>query len=314
MVVTTLCRKCGGHLRIENKRAIASSRINPVPSAVFPQKTAVPTPEKSVSTDEEAPPSPSIVSALLPSKPLPAEELPLGLGDMMGFQKKNDLFAVLSKPPIEEIIKEAIKQAPAPLPTPATNGTLQKMREQGYYRQQYFKNVVCFECHHEFKVGRSSKAAACPTCGVDVCLVDYDINIASEAPIRTRGDVLIRKNGNVTAESVDCRDLKIEGRITSKIQCHGTLALHTNHTINTQIHCHRLLVEKGCDVIFVQTVYAEEVEIQGRISGHIESSGQVIIASHGWVNGDITARSVSIQPGGQLDGNMNIVGPSTPKN
>lgn len=312
MVVTTLCRKCGEHLRIENKQAIASSRVNPVPSAVFPEKLLTPAQESAPLEEDEMSP-PSLISALLPTDPLPPDELPLGLGDMMGFQKKDDLFAAWSKPPIEEIIKEAIQQAPTPPPAPATNGTLQKMREQAYYRQQYFKNVVCFECLHEFKVGRSSKAAACPACGVDVCLEDYDINVLSETSIRTRGDVLIRKNGIITAESVDCRDLKLEGQISSHVQCRGTLTVRSNHTINTEIHCQRLLIEKGCDVTFVRAVHAEEVEIQGRISGLIESSGQVIIATQGRVNGDITARSVSIQPGGQLDGNMNIVSSSSPK-
>lgn len=313
MVVTTLCRKCGEHLRIENKRAIASSRVNPVPSAVFPEKLLTPASEAALREEEETSPTPSLISALLPSDPLPPEELPLGLGDMMGFQKKDDLFAAWSKPPIEDIIKEAIQQAPTQAPAPAGNGTLQKMREQGYYRQQYFKNVVCFECQHEFKVGRSSKAAACPSCGVDVCLEDYDINVVSDTSIRTRGDVLVRKNGNITAESVDCRDLKLEGQITSRVRCHGTLTVRSNHTINTEIHCQRLLIEKGCDVTFAQAVQAEEVEVQGRVSGLIESSGQVIIATQGRVNGDITARSVSIQPGGQLDGNMNIVSSSSPK-
>lgn len=313
MVVTTLCRKCGEHLRIENKRAIASSRLNPVPSAVFPEKLLTPAPEAAPREEEEMSPPPSLISALLPTDPLPPEELPLGLGTMMGFQKKDDLFAAWSKPPIEEIIKEAIQQAPTQPPAPAGNGTLQKMREQGYYRQQYFKNVICFECQHEFKVGRSSKAAACPSCGMDVCLEDYDINVVSETSIRTRGDVLIRKNGNITAASVICRDLKLEGQITATLHCQGTLSVRSNQTINAEIHCQRLLIEKGCDVTFVQAVHAEEVDVQGRISGHVESTGQVVIAPLGRINGDITARSVSIQPGGQLDGNMNIVSSSAPK-
>ena len=39
-----------------------------------------------------------------------------------------------------------------------------------------------------------------------------DINLPSTTPIRTRGDVLIRKNGNVNTSEVRCRDLKVHGR------------------------------------------------------------------------------------------------------
>ena len=44
-----------------------------------------------------------------------------------------------------------------------------------------------------------------------------------------------------------------------------------------------------------------------RIFGTIYSSGPVLIGGNGSINGDVTARSVSIEPGGELNGAMNIV-------
>ena len=67
------------------------------------------------------------------------------------------------------------------------------------------------------------------------------------------------------------------------------------------------MVEKGADVAFLNPVHATEVEIQARVTGTICSTGPVLIASNGSVNGDVTARSVSIEPGGELNGAMNIV-------
>ena len=83
LVVTTLCRKCGEHLRIEKGRAIASSRINPVPSAVYPAE-----PQNAPSTataEKSAPPPASFKSdALIPGKNVRSEDVPLGFGDMIG--------------------------------------------------------------------------------------------------------------------------------------------------------------------------------------------------------------------------------------
>lgn len=303
LVVTTFCRKCGEHLRIEGgRRVVASSKINPVPSAVFPSEMSS---TGSVFEQEDRPPAPS---ALLPTEPVPPEQLPLGLGSMMGF---NDEAEVSDSPPARPVMPEKASEA-APAQGPMAASTLQKMKEQGYYRQQYFKDVECFDCHHKFKVGRSAKSTQCPACGVHICLEDFDINLPSTNNILTRGDVLIRKNGNVNAAQIKCRDMKVFGMVSAQIECAGDLVLRTAGTVIGEIRCQRFVVEKGSDIHFHNMIYADEVDVQARVFGNIQCSGRVVIGSQGWIHGDVTARSVSIEPGGQLDGAMNILR-STPQ-
>jgi cytoskeletal protein CcmA (bactofilin family) len=74
-----------------------------------------------------------------------------------------------------------------------------------------------------------------------------------------------------------------------------------------EIRCRRLIVEKGSDLVFKNSIRAEEVEIHARIIGTLFSSGSVVIRTNGAVNGDVTARSVSIEPGGELNGAINIL-------
>ena len=321
LVVTTFCRKCGEHLRIAKKQVIASSHVNPVPSAVFPAMAdtaqastkEAPKPsdfrERQIETPAvEDSPSPS--PAPEPSASEPAPELPFGLGHMMGLTEDEpeakSLSFLASELQRKPVLPEAANSAALPQ-GPTSAGTLQKMKEQGYYRQQYFKDVECFECHHKFKVGRSAKSTNCPTCGALICLEDFEINLPSTSAIRTRGDVLIRKHGNVNTSEIKCRDLKVYGAVSANIECSGDLILRCTGTIIGEIHCRRFVVEKGSDVRFVNAIYAEEVEIQARIFGNIQSSGQLLITASGWIHGDVTARSVSIEPGGQLDGAMNIL-------
>jgi cytoskeletal protein CcmA (bactofilin family) len=195
----------------------------------------------------------------------------------------------------------------APAPGPITISTFQKMKEQGYYRQQYFKEVECFDCHHKFKVGRSARSTQCSECGIHICLEDMDINVASTQPILTRGDVMIRKNGHVNASQIKCRDLKIFGMVSAQIECVGDLLLRTSGSIIGEIRCRRFVVEKGSDLRFLNMIHAEDVELHARVVGNIQCSGRVLIGAQGWIHGDVTARSVSIEPGGQLDGAMNIL-------
>ncbi|MFZ4764645.1 MAG: hypothetical protein ACOYMN_06790, partial [Roseimicrobium sp.] len=85
LVVTTFCRKCGEHLRIEGRKIIASAHINPVPSTVFPADISS---TGKITVQEEPTPqndNPVAPNALLPTQPL-GEQVPLGLGSMMGFQ------------------------------------------------------------------------------------------------------------------------------------------------------------------------------------------------------------------------------------
>ena len=361
LVVTTFCRSCGEHLRIEKKKVVASSRINPVPSALYPAVN------ESAPQPPREPPKPSDFRERQPaSSPQPAEkrepevaakdvgssppsdlDAPLGLGQMMlslnpgpspsPATEEEEIPAPKPYPKVEaeedsssritggggalQRIRQRLATPPSETPAneapppqgPMSSSTLQKMKEQGYYRQQYFKDVECFDCQHKFKVGRSSKSTNCPSCGGYICLEDFDINVPSTTPIRTRGDVIIRKNGNISTSEIRCRDLRIYGTVAAQIECSGELILRMSGTVIGEIHCRKFVVEKGSDIHFINTIHAQEVDVQARVFGNIRCDGPVNISSHGWVHGDVTARSVSIEPGGQLDGAMNIVRSSTPR-
>ena len=320
LVVTTFCRKCGEHLRIEKRgRVIASSQINPVPSAIYPtmQEKSAESSALRADVPPVEPAAPVVSEALVPDKNIKAEDVPLGLGHMMGFKDEEEPAPSkkTSEPPKKAEQQEktapvvdgfypAIESRNAPS---ASQSTLGKMKEQGQFRQHYFKEVECFECHNKFKVGRSAKSTNCPSCGHYICLEDFDINLTSTTPIRTRGDVLIRKPGVVQTTEIICRDLRVFGTISGAIECSGEFFVRASGTIIGEVHCKKLVVEKGSDINFMNTVHAEDVDVRARVNGNIHCTGQVRIGATGWVHGDVTARSVAIEPGGQLDGAMNIV-------
>jgi cytoskeletal protein CcmA (bactofilin family)/ribosomal protein S27E len=194
-----------------------------------------------------------------------------------------------------------------PVQASATPGTLQKMMDQGVYRQQYFKEAQCFDCNNKFKVGRSSKSANCPSCGSLISLEDIELNMPSNQPIKTRGDVLIRKRGHLAAAYLYAKDLRCYGMVHANVFCSGDAIFKTEGTMVGEVNCRKLIVEKGSEITFMNPVHADDVEIHAPITGNVFSKGSVQIFANGAVNGDVTARSVSIEPGGELNGSMNIV-------
>lgn len=292
LVLTTFCRKCGEHLRIEKGgRVVASARINPVPSSVYP--AAPETLQAAPAVAEESKPP-----------PVDPEEVPrLGMAP-----SPTDPVAVAGDPevalPMPNIRR---RRSIPPPPAPVSQDLSHRLRDSGGSRQHYFREIECFDCCKRFKVGRSTRTANCPACGAHVCLEDIELNANSTQAIRTRGDVLIGKTGNIQAAEVRCRDLKLFGVLSAAIECSGEFLVRATGTIIGEVHCRRLVIDKGCDIHFMNSIFAEEVEVRGRILGHIQCSGSVSIGATGLVQGDVKARAVSIEPGGQLDGAMNIV-------
>ncbi|MES2593748.1 MAG: polymer-forming cytoskeletal protein [Verrucomicrobiota bacterium] len=233
-----------------------------------------------------------------------------------------------SAPPAEippPVTQPGVYEAPAPrrpqsnsppptaAPEPMSASTLQKMREQGVYKNAYFKDADCFDCGHKFKVSRSSRSANCPHCGSLISLEDVEINMASNQPIKTRGDVLIRKRGHLSTDLVICRDLRCQGIVEANIQASGDAVFRTVGNIIGEIRCKRFIVEKGADVTFLNMIYADEADVQAKITGTIMCNGPLTIGREGSVNGDVTTRSINIEPGGELNGAMNILRTQMPK-
>ena len=356
LAISTNCRKCGEHLRIEKRRAVASSHVRPTPSTVQPpvqEEEATPAASPAPSAPsvqparQQAPPAGKPVAVAKAKASAPAEDASepkmVSLKQLLRPQaavpetKAPEPPAAVAEskkpePPKEEIglgelfeiaqakpetdakgvsAEERKRTSHLPLPTPpppvASASTLQKMKEKGVYQQQYFKDAQCFDCGHKFKVGRSSRSTNCPQCGAYISLEDVEVTLNSTQEIKTRGDVIIRKNGHVSASSIQCRDLRCFGKIEANVYCSGDAIFRSTGTVMGEIHCSRFVVERGSDISLMNPVYADEMEIQSKVAGRLFSRRQILITSHGSVNGDVTARSVSIEPGGELNGAMNII-------
>ncbi len=343
LVVSTFCKKCGDHLRIEKKRVTgtgvrhdrpAEPSTPPSPKVQGPARAVEragageigAAAQRAASPSEAAthPDAKNVLRSIIGASAHKDEDTAqagssaskssaedahagdAGFGTML--QRAGDKKEPAPRPQFpEEPRPHSNMPAPTPAPPPASASTLQKMKDQGFYRQQYFKDAQCFDCGHLFKVGRSARSANCPQCGAWISMEDVEINMNSTQVIKTRGDVIIRKRGHLSTSIVQCKDFHCQGLLEANVTATGDACFRTGGTVVGEIRCHRLVIEKGADVTFVNPIYADQVEIHAKITGTVFSRGAVLITTYGAVNGDVTARSVSIEPGGELNGAMNII-------
>lgn len=331
LVVSTFCKKCGAHLSIQKRRVTASNVTRSgagyqdwTDAAPKMEVQPPPTPEKAPAVAEEVPAAlPEAVSeedrkadlsavdgfgAFLKAQVQPAEAEKAATEDE-ALPAASAADTKHESEPVTSSLRRPSSNSPAPTPAPApmNASSIQKMKDLGMYRNQYFKDAECFDCGHKFKTSRSARSANCPTCGAYISLEDVEINMNATQPVKTRGDVIIRKRGHLSASSLQCRDLRCFGNLEANVECSGDAIFRATGTVIGEIRCRRFIVEKGSDLVFKNPIRAEEVEVHARITGIIFSSGPVLIGANGAVNGDVTARSVSIEPGGELNGAMNIV-------
>lgn len=370
LVVSSFCKRCGVHLKIEKKRVTASevSKAGGKPEAMEPRKDLASSslPAAAVKNVVAGPrPStgplmPMTSGGAMPLRsPVPTLFIPpptaedttseLGLGAMMQAVASRCSTPLEASPspanePLQTIadseaqteeltgsyINAVDEMSPttddpfttsiagnvpmsvreimnAPVDLASNQSAFQKMRDQGLHRNHHFKEAQCFECDNKFKVGRSSRSANCPSCGAYISLEDVELNMPSTQVIKTRGDVLIRKRGHLTATDLFARDLRCFGIVSANIHCSGDAIFKSTGTVIGEVHCRKFIVEKGADLQFMNEIHADEIEINAPVKGHFFSKGKLSILGTGAVDGGVTGRSINIEPGGELNGSMNIL-------
>lgn len=180
-------------------------------------------------------------------------------------------------------------------------------RQRGHFSQGYFRDAVCFECGASHQTNRSAKASVCPKCGTRIQLEDLEINALFHDLIRTRGNVLVLRNGCLTRGPVECRDFVLQGRLECALQCSGLFHVRTDCELPAPVSCESFLVDRRVRALALQPLEASEAEILGVFQGDIVCSGTITVGPQGHVIGDITARAVKLETGGVHQGGMAIV-------
>jgi len=93
------------------------------------------------------------------------------------------------------------------------------------------------------------------------------------------------------------------------MNCVGTATINYAGKIPGRLVANQVVVDRKSDVHFFRRVRVKSIEIRGRMTGEIIAEGTVVIHRNALLDGNVTAKSISVEKGGIFMGQL-IIGTS----
>jgi cytoskeletal protein CcmA (bactofilin family)/ribosomal protein S27E len=177
---------------------------------------------------------------------------------------------------------------------------------EGLWNKQRTHLIACFECKRKHEVSDAATSTNCPGCSAHIDLRDYKITTSFSRSIRTRGEVHLTAKGDLSSTSVVCRSALLEGKLRGNLQCEESATINFVGKIPGRLIANYVCVERKADVQCYRRVRVGNIDIKGRMSGEIIATGAVNIHKTGALDGNVTAKSITIDKGGIFSGQLVI--------
>ena len=190
--------------------------------------------------------------------------------------------------------------------TSAAEPTSALSKIEGLWHKPRLRVAACFECKRKHEVSDAATSTNCPSCSAHIDLRDYKITTSFSRSIRTRGDVHLTAKGDLSSTSVVCRSALIEGKLRGNLQCEESATINFVGKLPGRLIANYVNVERKADVQCFRRVRVANIDIKGRMSAEIIASGAVNIHKSGALDGNVTAKSITIDQGGAFSGQLVI--------
>lgn len=125
-------------------------------------------------------------------------------------------------------------------------------------------------------------------------------------PVDTRGNLTIESHGYLFSSHSVCNDAIIYGRIAGTLICEGTLTLHTHGSNPVKLRAQEIVIPKDAEIICPFPIETKNITVTGILRANVLVSGKLTIKKKGIVEGEIKARAIQVDPGGEMFGQMQI--------
>lgn len=177
---------------------------------------------------------------------------------------------------------------------------------EGLWTKQRPSTVECFECKAKQEVTSAATSTTCPKCSAHLDLRDYKITTSFSRAIRTHGEVHVTAKGDLSSSHVVCRSALIEGKLRGDLHCAGTVTINYSGKIPGRLTADHLFIERKSDVQFFRRVQVKSIDIRGQMTGEVNAETVVVIHRNASLDGDVTAKSISVEKGGMFSGQLII--------
>ena len=191
---------------------------------------------------------------------------------------------------------------------PASDSSL-RHKFEGLWHKHHSSQIECFECKAKHEVSSAATSSFCPKCSTHVDLRNYKITTSFSRSIKTQGEIHVTPKGDLSSTNVTCRAALIEGKMRGNMNCLGTATINFVGKIPGRLTADHILVDRKSDVHFFRRIRVKSMEIRGRMTGEIVAEGAVVIHRNALLDGNVTAKSISVEKGGIFMGQL-IIGTS----
>jgi cytoskeletal protein CcmA (bactofilin family) len=220
-------------------------------------------------------------------------------------------FAPAAAPRPEFKLRAREEVAPAPASVSASGEAALSLRRKidGIWGKQRNLVVECFDCKATQDVISSATSTTCPKCSAHLDLRDYKITTNFSRAIRTHGEVHVTARGDLSSSNVVCRSALIEGKLRGNLHCAGTVTINYSGKIPGRLTADHVLIERKSEVQFFRTLNVKSIEIRGQMTGQVMAETVVVIHRNASLDGDVTAKAISVEKGGMFSGQL-VIGSS----
>jgi cytoskeletal protein CcmA (bactofilin family) len=191
-----------------------------------------------------------------------------------------------------------------PVETVADPSLFRKL--EGFWAKHHNSIIECFDCKATQEISSAATSTICPKCSKHIDLRDYKIATSFSRSIRTHGQIHLTAKGDLSSSSVTCRSALIEGKLRGNLHCLGTATINFTGKIPGRLTAEHVLVERKSVVQFFRRVRVKSIEIRGQVTGEIVAEAAVIIHRNAMLDGNVTAKSISVEKGGVFCGQLII--------
>jgi cytoskeletal protein CcmA (bactofilin family) len=93
------------------------------------------------------------------------------------------------------------------------------------------------------------------------------------------------------------------------MNCRGIATINYVGKIPGRLVAENVIIDRKSDVHFFRRIQVKTIEIRGRMTGEIVAEGAVVIHRNALLDGNVTAKSISVEKGGIFMGQL-IIGTS----
>src|SRR5256714_5609717 len=193
----------------------------------------------------------------------------------------------------------------------AVSGSDSSLRQkfEGLWNKHHSSEIECFECKARHEVSSAATSSFCPKCSTHIDLRNYKITTSFSRSIKTQGEIHITPKGDLSSTTVTCRAALIEGKMRGNMKCVGTATINFVGKIPGRLLANHIVIDRKSDVHFFRRLEVKSIEIRGPMTGEIVAEGAVIIHRNALLDGNVTAKSISVEKGGIFMGQL-IIGTS----